>query len=82
MPCWKVLTRKGSEHFGVSLECDDGYRETIEAASREAAELTARDRIDDFVPIQSRFECPSGASVFGGRQKLRLFRDGLLLHEP
>ena len=43
----------GEEHYGVAFEYDDGYKETIEAATREAAELAAKDRIGEFVPIQS-----------------------------
>jgi hypothetical protein len=44
----------GDEHYGVAFEYDDGYKETIEAATRDAAELAAKDRIGDLVPIVSR----------------------------
>jgi hypothetical protein len=43
----------GNEHYGVAFEYDDGHKETIEAATREAAELAARDRVGDLVPIVS-----------------------------
>jgi hypothetical protein len=58
-----VLTRKitkaevvslGEEHYGVAFEYDDGHKETVEAATREAAEYAAKDRVGDFVPIVSR----------------------------
>ncbi len=44
----------GGEHYGVAFEYDDGHKETIEAATREAAEFEAKDRIGDPVPIVSR----------------------------
>jgi hypothetical protein len=44
----------GEEHYGVAFEYDDGHKETIEAATREAAELAAKDRVGDCVPIVSR----------------------------
>jgi hypothetical protein len=44
----------GDEHYGVAFEYDDGHKETIEAATREAAELEATDRVGDAVPIVSR----------------------------
>jgi hypothetical protein len=44
----------GHEHYGVAFEYDDGHKETIEAATREAAELAAKDRVGDLVTIISR----------------------------
>jgi hypothetical protein len=44
----------GDEHYGVAFEYDDGHKETIEAATREAAEFAAKDRVGDLVPIVSR----------------------------
>jgi len=44
----------GAEHYGVAVEYDDGHKETIEAATREAAELAAKDKVGELVPIVSR----------------------------
>jgi hypothetical protein len=44
----------GEDHYGVAFEYDDGHKETIEAATREAAELAAKDRVGELVPILSR----------------------------
>ena len=44
----------GNDHYGVAFEYDDGHKETIEAATREAAEFAAKDRVGDLVPIVSR----------------------------
>jgi hypothetical protein len=44
----------GVDHYGVAFEYDDGHKETVEAATREAAEIAARDRIGEFVPMPSR----------------------------
>jgi hypothetical protein len=44
----------GVDRYGVAFEYDDGHKETVEAATREAAELAARDRIGEFAPIASR----------------------------
>jgi len=40
----------GNERYGVAFEYDDGHKETIEAATRESAELAAK---GDLVPIVS-----------------------------
>jgi hypothetical protein len=44
----------GEGRYGVTFEYDDGRKETIEAATREAAELAAKDRIGNDVPITNR----------------------------
>jgi hypothetical protein len=44
----------GHEHYGVAFEYNDGHKETVEAATRDAAELAAKDRVGDEVPIVSR----------------------------
>jgi hypothetical protein len=41
----------GDEHYGVAFEYDDGHKETIEAATRAAAEFAAKDRVGEDVPI-------------------------------
>jgi hypothetical protein len=58
MPTRKItkadVVSLGEERYGVAFEYDDGHKETIEAATREAAEFEAKDRIGDTVPIATR----------------------------
>ena len=49
------LVELGPDHYGVALEFDDGFKQTISIGDREDAEYAARARIGNEVPVPGAF---------------------------